>query len=109
MKGLNSTLFKHYRNIVYREREKCRANYYESKIQQLKTKRTRKWWIEVKRLSNMKTPDSDILTHLNVDGFSNLTKFEQANAINLALLEPLEDFRLTRPLTPLALEESPGF
>ena len=42
-------------------------------------------------------------------GFSNLTQHEQANAINLAFLEPLEEYRLTTPLTRLSLEESPEF
>ena len=61
----------------------------------------------MKRLSNMKVIDNGLLAHLNVDGFSDLTPHEQANAINLAFLEPLEAYRLTTPLPRLALEESP--
>lgn len=95
--------------MVNRERKKCEANFYESKIQQLKGEHLRKWWSEVNCLSNMKATDRDILTHSNVDEFSNLTEFKQANAINLALLVPLEEFRLTCPLIPFALEESPEF
>ena len=63
----------------------------------------------MKRLSNMKVTDNELLTHLNVEGFSDLTPHEQANAINLAFLEPLEAYRLTTLLPRLALEESPEF
>ena len=107
--GAGSVSFKYYRNLVNRERKICRAKYYKSKIQHLKGQHPRKWWSEVKRLSNMKVIDNGLLAHLNVDGFSDLTPHEQANAINLAFLEPLEAYRLTTPLPRLALEESPEF
>ena len=96
--GVNSILFKYYRNLVNRERKVCRAKYYESKIQQLKGEHPKKWWSEVKRLSNMKIRDQDPLAHSNTDGFSNLTQHEQANAINLAFLEPRKEYRLTTPI-----------
>jgi hypothetical protein len=57
----------------------------------------------------MKIRDQDPLAHSNIGGFSNLTQHEQANAINLAFLEPLAEYRLTTPLTRLSLEESPEF
>ena len=107
--GVNSILFKYYRNLVNRERKICRAKYFESKIQQLKGEHPKKWWSEVKRLSNMKIRDQDPLAHSNINGFSYLTQHEQANAINLAFLEPLEEYRLTTPLTRLSQEESPEF
>jgi hypothetical protein len=107
--GVNSILFKYYRNLVNRERKICRAKYYESKIQLLKGEHPKKWWSEVKRLSNMKIRDQHPLPHSNIDGFSNLTQHEQDNAINLAFLDPLEEYRLTTPLTRLSLEESPEF
>jgi hypothetical protein len=56
----------------------------------------------------MKIRDQDPLAHSNIDGFSNLTQNEQANAIN-AFQEPLEEYRLTTPLTRLSLEESPEY
>lgn len=40
--GLDSTLFKYYRNLVNRERKACRAKYYESKIQCMKGKNSKK-------------------------------------------------------------------
>ena len=107
--GAGSVSFKYYRNLVNRERKICRAEYYKSKIQHLKGQHPKKWWSEVKRLSNMKVIDNELLTHLKVDGFSDLTPHEQANAINLAFLEPLEAYRLTTPLPHLALEECPEF
>ena len=42
-----------------------------------------------------------------VDEFSNLSQHEQANAINAAFLEPLEEYRLPAPPSRLLLEESP--
>ena len=107
--GAGSVSFKYYRNLVNRERKICRAKCYKSKNQHLKRQHPRKWWSEVKRLSNMKVIDNGLLAHLNVDGFSDLTPHEQANAISLAFLEPLEAYRLTTPLPRLALEESPEF
>ena len=47
--GVDSALFHYYRNLVNRERKIRRANYYESKIQQLKEQHPKKWWGEVKR------------------------------------------------------------
>jgi hypothetical protein len=100
----NSNLFKYYRYLVNRERKICRAKYYESKIQKLKGKHPRKWWSEVKRLSKMKIRGQDPLAHSNIDGFSSFTQHEQSNAINLAFLEPLEEYRLTTPLNNLEHE-----
>ena len=44
---------------------------------------------------------------IQVEGFSDLAQLEQANTINKAFLEPLEDYRLPSPLPRLPLEESP--
>ena len=59
--GVNSIQFKQYRNLVNRERKTCRANYYESKIQQFKGVTPRKWWQEVKRLSGMKSTNVNVI------------------------------------------------
>lgn len=94
----NSTVFKYYRNLVNRERKACRGRYYESKIQHLKGEHPKRWWDEVKRLSGAKTKTTDLI---NVEDFSDLSQEEQANSINLAFLEPLEEYKLTTPLERL--------
>ena len=92
--GPDSVLFRHFRNVVNRERKVCRGRYYESKVQQLKGENPRRWWDEVKRLSGAKTKGGDLISQINIDHFSDLSKPEQANAINAAFLEPLDQYRL---------------
>ena len=87
----------------------CRGRYYESKVQQLKGENPRRWWDEVKRLSGAKTKGGDLISQINIDHFSDLSKPEQANAINAAFLEPLDQYRLQEPLTRFPLEEEPEF
>ena len=49
----NLTLFKFYRNKVNRRRKIWRANYYTTKVNNLKQLNPKNWWHEVKRLSEM--------------------------------------------------------
>ena len=107
--GANSPKFKYYRHSVNREKKACRAKYYKLKIQQLKGENLKRWWKEAKRLSNIKIQYGDVKCQMNVDEFWNLSPYEQANAINAAFLEPLEEYRLSAQPARLPLEESPEF
>ena len=79
------------------------------KIQQLKGENLKRWWKEVKRLGNIKIEKSDVTCKMNVDEFLNLLQYEQANAINAAFLEPLQDYHLPAQPACLPLEELPEF
>ena len=48
---------------------------------------------------------SNLLTHLSVDGLEDLSAHKVTDAINHALLEPLEEYRLPSDIPLLALEE----
>ena len=51
----------------------------------------------------------DLISQINVDQFSDLSKPEQANAINAAFLEPLDQYGLQEPLMCFPLEDEPEF
>ena len=107
--GPESNQFKYFRNLVNRERKACRARYYESKVQQLKGENPNKWWDEVKLLSGAKSRNGDLVNLINVEQFSSLSGPDQANAINSAFLEPLEVYKLHKPLARIPLEDTPKF
>ena len=108
--GANSVLFKFYRNVVNRKRKTCKAEYYKSRVQQMKGENPKAWWKEVERLSGMQSRAGDLLSQMNVEGIEDLSMLELANAINTAFLEPLEEYRLPCPPPRLPLEEdSPEF
>ena len=107
--GPESTQFKYFRNLVNRERKACRARYYESKVQQLKGENPNKWWDEVKLLSGAKSRNGDLVDLINIEQFSSLSGPDQANAINSAFLEPLEVYKLHKPLARIPLEDTPKF
>ena len=48
-----NTLFKLYRNRINRKRKKCKADYYKSKVENLKHSKPKQWWREVKHISGM--------------------------------------------------------
>ena len=102
--GADSAQFKFFRNLFNRERKACRTKYYELRIQNLRQEAPRKWWDEVKRLSGSKSKNGDLLSQVDIEGFSELSSKEKANAINAALLEPLEEYRLPTPLELLPME-----
>ena len=104
--GNGSLDFKYYRNLVNRERKACRGKYYESNIQNLKGENPKRWWSEAKRLSGMKEKNSDLSSQIKIDEFSNFPQREQANIINTAFLEPIEEYRLVVPPPCRDLEES---
>ena len=45
-----------------------------------------------------------MVSQIDVEEFSNLSQKDQANAINCAMLVPLEEYRLTSPLERLPME-----
>ena len=96
----NSLVYKFHRNAVKKERKRCKAAYYTSKVQNLKGVNQRKWWDEIKKLSGGKEKNSSLLSVLNVPHYNDVSHTEIANAINQALLEQLQGFQ------PLGCESS---
>ena len=62
----------------------------------------RQWWKELKKLSGSKN-DTNLMSSLNVPEYDQLSRKEIADAINLALLEPLQEYD---PLDPAAVHLS---
>lgn len=98
---VNSTLFKFYRNVVNRERKKCKAKYYEYKVRQMKGENPKLWRKEIKRTGGVSSMTGDVVNQLNVDSIESLFRQEKANSSNKAFLEPLEEYRFTSPPLPL--------
>ena len=92
--------FNHLRNLVNRERKRCRAKYYECKVQHLKACSPAKWWSEIKRLSGMEGPigsrDNVLKSVHHLEGARGISADDLANHINTAFLAPMEVFE---PLT----------
>ena len=102
---MDSIQFKFYRNVVIRTRKRCKAQFYESKVQRLNPNDPKSWWSEFERLSGALSSPDDLRNHINIEDLNNLPLNDLAIAINNALLEPLEDYRLANPLVPLPLED----
>ena len=105
-------MYKYYRNAVNRERKRCKAKYYASKVKDLKGVNPRQWWSEVNKLSGSKKQNSSLFSSLNVPEYNNLSPTEVANSINHALLEPLQPYEpidSERAALQLPLEENPEF
>lgn len=68
--GVDSVQFKHYRNLINRERKACGGRYYKSKIQHLKGEKPKWWWDEVKRLSGAKSKNGNLISQINVEHLS---------------------------------------
>ena len=89
--------FNHLRNLVNRERKRCRAKYYECKVQHLKGCSPAKWWGEIKKLSGMEGSRDNVLKSVHhLEGARGLSAADLANHINTAFLAPMEVFE---PLT----------
>ena len=88
--------FNHLRNLVNRERKRCRAKYYECKVQHLKGCSPAKWWGEIKRLSGMEGPsgsrDNIFKSVHHLEGARGLSADDLANHINTTFLAPMEVF-----------------
>ena len=105
-------MYKYYRNAVNKERKRCKAKYYTSKVKDLKGVNPRQWWSEVNKLSGSKKQNSSLFSSLNVPEYNNLSATEVANSINHALLEPLQPYEpidSERAALQLPLEENPDF
>ena len=103
--GAESVQFKFYRNAVNRERKTCEAKFYKSQVENMKEEDPKVWWKEVKRLSGRTQYSSgNVINLIQTDGVENLSAKELAN-VNKAFLEPLEEYRLTQPLTKLPVDE----
>ena len=68
----NTTLFKLYRNEVNRMRKSCRADYFASKVANLKKSNPKSWWTEVKRISGMRPVSGSLLNQLHVEDTEHL-------------------------------------
>ena len=104
-KGSESSFFKHYQNLVKTVRKECRAEYYQSKTQHLKGQQPKQWWAEVKLPGGMKVQTNDLVNHIDIEDFSELSSKDQANLINTAFLEPLNQYKLASPPSYRNLEE----
>lgn len=59
----------------------------------------------MKRLCGGKACSGDVVNHMNVKQVENLSTQDLANSINKVFLESLEEYRLSCPITHLALEK----
>ena len=94
---LGQAEFNHLRNLVNRECKRCRAKYYECKVQHLKECSPAKWWGEIKKLSGMKGSRDNVLKSVHhLEGAHGLSAADLANHTITAFLAPIEVFE---PLT----------
>ena len=89
------TEFRHYRNLVNRERKRLRDNYFSMKVIHLKGTKPSVWWRELKRISGMQpnSNNENIFTQLkfNEDDYQGNPE-EIANRINEAFLQPMREY-----------------
>ena len=71
----------------------------------MKEENPKVWWKEVKRLCGFNSNSGNVSSHIHIEGIENLTDQELTNAISEAFLEPLEEYRLSQPLTKLRIDE----
>ena len=103
--GGESPQYKFYRNKVNRERKSVKASLYQLKVEHMKEENPKVWWKEVKRLCGAKPSADNVTSHIPIEGIEDMSYEELANVINQAFLEPLEEYRLTQPLTKLPVDE----
>lgn len=78
------------------QEENVQSKIYETKVEQMKQSDPKSWWKEVKRLSGARNSSPcSLLSYLDVDELESLPLSEVVDYINHALLEPLEEYRLT--------------
>ena len=108
--GGNVTLFKYYRNLVNRNRKKCRSKYYLSKVHNLKNSRPKNWWKEVKRISGHSPVNnhSDLISLLAnaIDNFDHMSPEDVANSINNSFLDPQQAYTPQRFKLKLTIESA---
>ena len=86
--------FKLLRNSVNREQNKCRINFFKSKIKQLKSSNPKQWWNSVKAICGMnpicRTNDFSHLIDPSGESNSQTQSLpDLANTINLPFLAPI--------------------
>ena len=101
---IKSAQYKFYRKAVNRERKSCKAVFYETKVQSMKEENPKACWREVKRLSGARSHSVALCNHIHAEGAEELYPQDLANVINEALLESMEENRLSRPLAQILLE-----
>ena len=73
-------------------RKSCRADYFASKVANLKKSNPKSWWTEVKRISGMRPVSGSLLNQLHVEGTEHLTHKGFADLINKSLIEPMNTY-----------------
>ena len=61
-------------------------------------------WAEVKRPGGIKVQTNDVVNHIDIEHFSELSSKDQASLTNTAFLEPLNQCKLASPLSYRNLE-----
>lgn len=91
----NTVRFRKFRNLINRERKILRKIFFTSKVSQLKQVNSSQWWGAVKQISGMSSlsGSQDLISHLNIQDFVDLSSQVLANKINEAFLEPMQPFR----------------
>ena len=85
----NSQLFKFYHNKVNRERKLLRAKFFATKVSNLWKTKPKTWWSNIKRISGMKTSNTDLQSQLQIENTDHLSSSELANLINGTFLEAM--------------------
>ena len=91
--GNATTLFKLYRNRINKKRKNFEADYYKSKVENLKQSNPKQWWREVKHISGIISSPS-LQNCIKIENLDNLPMFDLANAIKNAFLEPMKELDL---------------
>ena len=71
----------------------------------MKEENPKLWWKDFKRLCGAKPSADNVTSHIHIERIEDMSYEELANVINQAFLEPLEEYRLTQPLTKLPVDE----
>ena len=82
--GAESPQYKFYRNTVNRERKTSKANFYKTKVEQMKDENPKVWWKAVKRLGGASSRRGNVISQIQAEGKEDLNKIELANVINQA-------------------------
>lgn len=73
----------------------CKANFYGSKVEELREIDPRSWWKKVLWISGAKSScSSHLLAQMHVDELKNVSTQKIADVINSSLLEHLEEYWL---------------
>ena len=98
-------IYRHYRNLVNRERKILRSRYFASKVRHLKDTKPNQWWNAVKRIAGMTTPcgSETLRAQLQIPGIDSLSPQEIANMINAAFLQPMQAYQSINPPPPFEL------